>query len=284
MIDISRKNIFEIAAETFDISLEIKRMYELFEKRSIAYIYGDSRYVTVREYASTKGFKNWKNRGRFLDADEYLNFFDIRSLWVSAKSDVHDLFLLIEIVYNFWHIANKGSYQFDSQRKELRLFKKVMDDCLAHYNYKAKYYPETERLIVVEDKPEATAVAEIIEQDLAYKVLQYNHYLLKGDLQAKKDILLALGQDLEPERERIKQINKPLEEGIFYLLNNLHLRHNNKDSSSKNYRPFVEEMGDKTMEYWYDELYQMILLAHLQLDQEERNREIKQLKRDMGQA
>ena len=34
-----------------------------------------------------------------------------------------------------------------------------------------------------------TAVAEIVDNDLGYKVLRYNHYMLKGDLEEKKGIL-----------------------------------------------------------------------------------------------
>ena len=102
-----------------------------------------------------------------------------------------------------------------------------MDDCLASYNYKAVYFSDIEQLIVTEDKPEATAVAEIVDNDLGYKVLRYNHYVLRGDLQAKKDILLALGADLEPKRAQIEAVDKIMEDGIFYILNNLNLRHNN---------------------------------------------------------
>ena len=188
---------------------------------------------------------------------------------------------LIEIVYNFWHIANTGTssqYCQDQYGRDFILLKKIMDDCLAHYNYKGEYFPELEQLIVIEDKPEATAVAEIVEPDISYKVLRYNHYILKGDLPAKKDILLALGADLEPKREQIKAIDKNLEDGIFYILNNLNLRHNNKTEGDKNYKQAVADMDSNTLEHWYDELYQMMLLAYLQLDQVERNNQIKVLK------
>ena len=153
-----------------------------------------------------------------------------------------------------------------------------MDECLANYNYKAQYFPSREQLLVIEGKPEATAVAEIIERDLSYKVLRYNHYMLKGNLQAKKEILLALGTDLEPKREQLNTIDAKLEDGIFYILNNLNLRHNNKTEGDKNYKQAVADMDSNTLEHWYDELYQMMLLAYLQLDQVERNNQIKVLK------
>lgn len=69
---------------------------------------------------------------------------------------------------------------------------------------------------------------------------------------------------------------------ILHLLNNLHLRHNNKVYGDKNYRKVVADMDDSTLEHWYDELYQMILLAFLQLDQVDRNAKILELKQTIS--
>lgn len=66
------------------------------------------------------------------------------------------------------------------------------------------------------------------------------------------------------------------------MLNNLHLRHNNKVYGDKNYRKVVADMDDSTLEHWYDELYQMILLAFLQLDQVDRNAKILELKQTIS--
>jgi hypothetical protein len=153
-----------------------------------------------------------------------------------------------------------------------------MDDCLARYNYKAEYFWDMEQLVVIEDKPEATAVAEVVDNETGYNVLRYNHYMLKGDIQAKKSILLALGTNLEPKRNQLQTIDKDLSDGIFYILNNLSLRHNNICEGDKNYRQAVADMDAGTLENWYDELYQMILLAYLQLDQVDRNTRVKALK------
>ena len=61
-----------------------------------------------------------------------------------------------------------------------------------------KHFPKQEKVLVVHKNPAATAVAEIIDESLAYSVIDYNHHLLKGDIAKKKAILLALGSDLEP--------------------------------------------------------------------------------------
>ena len=207
----ARKNIFEMIAEIFDITTELKRMYRLFENRSI--VPWNHRSYSVREYINHVGFTAWRNRGRCVDLNDFLSLLNYDRLWSSAQTDVLDLFTLIEIIYNFWYIVDRRislSYGSGDDSKDFKLLRKIMDDCLAQYNYKGEYFPYLEQLIVIEDKPEATAVAEIVDNDLGYKVLRYNHYLLKGNLQTKKDILLALGADLEPKRAQIEAIDKAL--------------------------------------------------------------------------
>ena len=58
----------------------------------------------------------------------------------------------------------------------------------------------------------------------------------------KKQILLALGSELEPKRRELEKRNKQLSEDIFFMLNNLNLRHNNRSKKDKNYKAYVANM------------------------------------------
>lgn len=279
----ARKNIFEIVSGTFDLKQELQRIKRLFEEEQPIYAFGKGCYYSVRGYVKAYGFYQWSNRGRCIDADDFLALLGYEKLWETASRNIQDFFTLIEIIYNFCCIVKLARHNLSvsvdgDNEQHFAILEKTLDECLAHYNYKGKYFYELEQLIVIEDRPEATAVAEIVEDEISFKVLRYNHYLLKGDLKSKKDILLAMGLDLEPRRKEIQIVNNDLEDGIFYILNNLHLRHNNKSAGDKHYKPAVENMDDTTLEKWYDELYQMMLLAYLQLDQVERNKKMKALK------
>ena len=103
---------------------------------------------------------------------------------------------------------------------------------------------------------------------------------MKGDLERKKAILVTLGDKLEPQRDKLEKVNDHLKKDIFCLLNNLNLRHNNTDPGS-NYRPYVASMKDEELEQWYDDLYQMILLAFLELDHLDRKGRIEQLNENL---
>ena len=127
----------------------------------------------------------------------------------------------------------------------------------------------------------AISVAEIVDSNLSYKTIEYNHNSMKGDLDRKKAILLALADKLEPQREKLKQINFSLESDLFFLFNSINLRHNNVDLDGKNYIHYVSSMKNEEIECWYDDTYQMCLLAFLELDHVDRKNRIHQLKKDI---
>lgn len=136
----------------------------------------------------------------------------------------------------------------------------------------------------VERNPAAISVAETLPEDLSYKTLMYDHHSMKGDIEAKKEILLKLGQKLESKRDHLNKANPNLENEIFQMFNKMNLRHNNVDASDKgHYYKYVAEMSKDDLEKWYDELYQMSLLAFLELEQAERKPRVEELLRRLNE-
>ena len=115
---------------------------------------------------------------------------------------------------------------------------------------------------------------------MSYKVIEYNHHALQGNIEAKKSIILLLADQLESKREALRSINKTLENNIFFLYNSMNIRHNNCDPNSKNYKEHTANIPIKELEFWYDEIYQLSLLAFLELDNIERTKQIEVLKRN----
>ena len=120
----------------------------------------------------------------------------------------------------------------------------------------------------------AISVAEIVDPNLSYKVIEYNHHSMKGDIERKKAILLALAEKLEPRKLELENIDNTLKSDLFFLLNCMNIRHNNVETDRK----FVTNMSNEELEKWYDETYQICLLAFLELDNLERKSRIKELK------
>ena len=276
----ARKNIFELLDARWNVKEEIARFYKLFHDEKMLF-YGPIDEYTLEDFVEIYCFENWKNQGRYIDVDDYLETLDFNGLCKkAANGDIESFLTVIEIIYNFFYMAYTkidkcNDYSYSSSFVTLQ---NNMNMCLEHYNYSADYFEDKEQVIVSEKDPAVTAAAEISDPETAFQIVQYNHYSLKGDILKKKEILLYLSHILEPKRDALKAINKELSDDIFDLFNNLNLRHNNCDPQSKSYNEYIAEMPPETLEDWYDELYQMVLLAKLELDHCERKKKIAELK------
>ena len=275
----ARKSIFDIASESLNISNEANRIVKMFYEDDT--LYRNSSGYTIVEYIENYIFEEWKWRGHFIDVDDFMESIEYESIVHRCQYyDTASFLTLIELVYNFWELAHRDLIAEDSELKwggNFYHLEDVMNDNLQKYNHKA--YNCDDRILVIEDKPEVTAVSEIVEQNLAIDVIRYNHRSLKGELEAKKKILVALGTELEPRRKELQTLNKQLSEDIFFMLNNINIRHNNRNPKDPSkFKKYVSKMDDAQLEEWYDELYQMMLLAILLLDNVDRSSKVEELK------
>ena len=272
-----RKSIFDIASASINISNEVDRIVSMSVNEKSTYFPPYDR--TLFEFVDERCFKDWRYRGHFVDVKDFLEAVNYNEIKKSAKNGDTEAFMtLIELIYNLWSLAyhdivdEKSLSGWNNNFFHLR---EVMLDNLEKYNHKAYI----ERILIIEDKPEVTAVAEIVEQDLALDIIRYNHRSLQGEIESKKKILISLGSELEPKRKELQALNKQLSEDIFFMLNNINIRHNNRSKKDMaKYKDYVAKMTKARLEKWYDELYQMMLLAFLLLDNVQRTANVKELK------
>lgn len=274
-----RKSIFDIASASINISNEVDRIVSMsVEEKSTYYPPYD---LTLFEFVDQRCFRDWNYRGHFVNVKDFLEAVNYNEIIKSAKNgDTEAFMILIELTYNLWNLAYCDIIDKDSLSEWNNNFfhlRDVMLDNLEKYNHKS--YIDDERILIIEDKPEVTAVAEIIEQDLAIDIIRYNHRSMQGEIELKKKILISLGSELEPKRKELQVLNKQLSEDIFFMLNNMNLRHNNRSKKDMGkYKEYVAKMTKARLEKWYDELYQMMLLAFLLLDNVDRTENVKELK------
>lgn len=278
-----RRNIFDIASQNTTMASEVGRLITMATKEDTICVntYGDK---TLFEYFDEYCFEDWMQRGHFVDLNDFLKCIGFDNLKRSATEHVEAFLTLIELIYNVWVLVNVDVANYDKMGYKLEWegnyyhLKKVMDDILGQYNYTAYVDKKSEKVLVIENTPGVTAVAEIVEPSLALEVIKYNHYALKGEIELKKSILLKMAQQLEPQRKSLHAIDSKLEDNIFFMFNNLDLRHNNRSANDKSYKEYVAKMKKRDLEKWYDELYQMVLLAFLLLDNVDRTEKVKELK------
>ena len=277
----SRVNIFEQLANQHDYEKDAERIIKLFDDEYC--VASATREWTLKDFVDYYCFEDWPNRGKCLNADDFLETLGYDEDLSGYTPDSVEYFLtLIEIIYNFYFMAcrNIGDNALTQNiyLKPYFLLKKMMDDCLSEYNQKAFYFEEEEKCVIAEDSPQVTAAAEASTPDIALEIVRYHHRQLAGDVAKKKAILKTLGDELEGRKTEISSINATLYGNITAALNNLNIRHNNINPNNKsNYHKAVAEMPSEELEKHYDDLYQLILLAILEMDNKERQRELKEL-------
>ena len=279
-----RKTIFEVLKQNNTISKDLTRLRKLFSGLTIS---TPSLRTTIKSFASTYCFDSWSAKGHCLSLDDFFETIKFDNEFEKAiHGNIISSLFIIEVYYNIWRLVDDYiNMSFDKYKKigQYNYFKSIMDDCLAQLNHTTYYYEDSEQLIVIEDNAAVTAVAEIVEPDFALEIIRYNHYALKGDIKEKQRILKIMADAIEAKQKELKSVDASLYKDIHSLVNNLNIRHNNVEETSKHYHKLVAEMTEEELEKWYDETYQMILLAFLRMDNVERAQKVRELNKSISE-
>ncbi|MBQ9189541.1 MAG: hypothetical protein IJ138_09480 [Clostridia bacterium] len=262
-----------------DLQREYDRLYGMFVLQKFQVNQGS--VITLRDYCADN-FANIPFRGTCISLDDFDDFYHHHYERVPESLDIDYLVSFCEYSYNLL-LYNQGVGYNGFGLPQAFVLSQPIHFFLQHVLKVVDvigYMPNMQDGItdfVPKNQP-AISVAEIIDPSLSYKVIEYNHHSMKGDLERKKAVLLCLADKLEPLRKKLKSINAGLESDLFYLFNTVNMRHNNSDPQGQNYKPEIAALKGEEIEQWYDDTYEMCLLAFLELDHEERKGRIKQLK------
>mgnify|MGYP007095840290 CR=1 FL=1 len=279
-----RRTFAQILQEAkIDPKQEYKKLYGMLFDRTI--VVSNSNRVSAYDELS-ECFLSFPFRGTCLSLEEFNELNDFHFEKEPTNFKIDELILLCEYMENLL-IAYQGiqlsfPYGYGNMRPQfinVQFYLQQIGQVIERIGYMQA--TQNGFTIFVEKSPAAIAVAEsdLVPKELSYRIISYNHYSMKGQLEAKKSALVQLASLLEPKRGSLKKADKTLESDLFYLFNNLNIRHNNVDpADSAKYKPFIVQMKQEELEHWYDETYQMCLLAFLQLEQSERKIEYDRLK------
>ena len=287
----SRRTLSQILQNAkISVPIEYGRLIELFYEKK--YMNRPGNRVSINDLCADN-FINMPFRGTCISLNDYdkTHGFQFTSNWVllttcSAETALNYLLGFCEYSYNLAFYTQSVMCLLNEngqvlQTNVVQFYVNQVLSVIEKIGYSSVF--DNGVTIFVPKDQAAISVAEIIDPSLSYKVLEYNHHLMKGDLEKKKAVLLVLADKLEPQRAKLKQINATLESDLFKLFNNINLRHNNIDPNSTKYIPFVAAMKTDELEAWFDDTYQMCLLAFLELDHLERKERIKQIKNTLSQ-
>ena len=137
-----------------------------------------------------------------------------------------------------------------------------------------------DEIMIVVNSPIAVGVADK-NLKIANPIIEYNQYLLKGNLERKRELLKRIADDLEPKRERLIRICGRQTKDFFHLVNTMDVRHNNIDpADNAKYNSKFAKLNAAQKEEWYDLIYEQALALYVAMEQQKRNEKIDKYKQD----
>ena len=241
-------------------AIEYMRLHDMFYKFS----YASNDSVTLHD-ACNDSFWNMPFRETCISLGDYDDFY---GFWFENNPqylDFNELLLFCEYSYNLLRYAENtrnGIYVEEPRRIYFDQLFKVVDKI--GYTF---VQSSGDVSILIPKDAAVISVAEVTDTSTANMVLEYNHHALKGNLTKKKTILKFLADDMEPQKKILASINNTLCNNLFQMFHKF-IRHNNDDN------PVISVMTKDEIETCYDDMYQMWLLAKLEIDNVERKQRV----------
>ncbi len=266
------KSIFDIIGKNLNIDNEYRKIYKGV-KQTYLFAYTGNQYTI--EDAFNKVIEDWPYRGTCTNLNEIL--FELNLGATTFLSPTKDILYLIELTLNMIEFVR-------FQRPYYRVVNKVLIDNIYYVlnvlGYRIEKTEECKVILIKDDADALDTALTVEDEDIAKVILNYKDFKIENDVKAKQDLLRKLGLYVEPLRNQIGKINSELEDYIFFNLNKLHIRHNNKDGKLK--IEFVANMKDDELIEWYDKTYTLILTAIRMLEFEKNKLEFKGLKKEIS--
>ncbi len=235
----ARKNIFDLVVENYDVQKEIKKIYRSFNE-DIYFCLSEGEGedekctdLTFKQVIEQHFFDHWKFKDTCLSLDEFFERANAKIENFDLKIPLDKIINILEVIENFvklfydkqksllndYHIFDfvefdwDFCYMLDRLESYLGLTKKVVQ----------------ERVILYPTNPPLDQVISVInDEDVQWELLNY----IREDksLSEKRKSLAFLATNLYIEQDK-NESNPILIEIIGQatnVLNNLHIRHNNK--------------------------------------------------------
>lgn len=281
-----RRNFAQILKDAkIDVKLEYQKLYGLLYDRSIQV--SNTNRISAYDELSER-FIGFHFRGTCLSIDEFNDLHEFHFEREPENFNIDNLISLCEYIYNMLmgYQSTQLSFGWNMPAAPALINVQFYLEQISQVIEKIGYMQTAEDnfTIFVEKSPAAIAVAEseLVPGNLSYKLISYHHYRMKGNLGEKKAVLLQLASIIEAKRKNLNQADKVLETNLFYAFNNLNIRHNNVNPELKGkYKAYAAQMSNSELEKWYDETYQMCLLALLQIENLDRKAEFDKLKAEI---
>lgn len=251
-----RTNFFQLLTQK---SLDPQKEYEtlwylFFEERSVVAYY--SSVKTLAKYIDDKYFRNLPFRGTFASLNDMMEAVDLSK---RSAVDIDKLFIFCELLFAvmFDRMANEYVHPMRDQRMTIL---GNINHILEKTNHEFQKDADGNFIIVEKNKAATMAAQLVTDTVVAFDLIEYNHFAIKGHLAEKQKILASIASYIEPilNSKALSDAGyKQLESDAGFVFNNFHIRHNNKEGKKAN--DYIASIRDTDLEAWYDKAYELAL-------------------------
>ena len=249
-----RKNFYQLLTQrVFDVKREFSTLWTLFCIEKCYYTgYGSGNSMAY--WVDQKLFRELPFRGSFATLKAMMDEFGIQE---RSAVDIDKLLLFCELLIAVLPVNVYYDQYLSKQR--LTIFENIAY-ILDRTNHEIGTDPNGNSIIVEKNKA-ATLASQLVDDEvIAFELIEYNHFALKGDLEGKKKLLFSIAAHIEPIlKSHVLQKGgyKQLESDAGFLFNNFHIRHNNKVGAKA--QDYIMTIQDADLEEWYDKAYEVAL-------------------------
>lgn len=260
----ARKNIFQLVEENYDIQTEIRKINTLFFSER----YFEAGYDRISFYKLLKWilFADWKYRGTCITLDEYFDRAEA-NIEDNAPNDEDTIINNLEVMENFIKLYFDNSDILCAQNnvKYYTNFKNVFCNLIntlekrmglttREYKDKIIIYPKNAPLEKVVDLCD--------DEDVQWELIRYVREDLSLNEKRKSLAYLATNLYIEEDKTETDEHIKELIKKAGNILNNLHIRHNNKTGKWENaaLKDLDETDAISLCDMVYNEMLTIVLL------------------------
>lgn len=259
----SRKNIFQLIEATYDIQKEVRKINKLFESEK--YFQQGFSNLTFKQVLCYFLFPNWELRGTCISIDEFLSRANA-ALPNTTKAKEEQIVNNLEVMENFIKLFNENCEGlYDEHGVEfyedfnsifchlINTLEKRMGLVTREYKDRIILYPENAPLEQVIDL--------CVDEDVQWELIRYVREKLTLAEKRKSLAYLATNLYIEEDPQEKDAPIKGLIRKACNILNNLHIRHNNKTGKWEN--SVLEGLDDQDANSLCDMVYNEMLIIVL---------------------
>ncbi len=257
------KSIFDIE-NRLDIQKEFRKMVEVLHKTYDSIYTYEEGHTSFIHYVNREIFKNWPYRDTFLTVEEYIEHLGITKEVLQFESKITEEVFLYYIQFILNMTSNYSYHPYE----ETEMLKALMNNIpliLEKMNYKPKYVDE--KVLIVKRDADVDSILDKVSLPIAERLLEYNDFRIKNNMQEKKEILKAIDLYIEQNKKELSGIDNKLYNAIGTIVNEMGVNHpiNKK----------FEYLTEKELLEWYDKCFLMMihLIRGLEINKIKRERE-----------